>query len=957
MSKQYTMHVISGTHWDREWRYTAEQSLLRLAMLVDRVIEVLEKDKDYACFHLDGGTVILEDYLAIRPENEARLRKLMQQGRIYTVPWYTLPEMSTVSGESLVRNILLGVRMGRQFDGLMKTGYTATSYGAISQLPQLYAGFGMDTVLSYRGTNKHQVPPIAMWEGSDGTRLCHIRGFDEVTRNNWFFFPHYKLVLGKDPRDLSTKWKSSDWPVHMADDLFETAIQLKNECFDFNTDTELQKKAIERLAQQAMPQAIGDNLLALDMEDNAIPYQNLSKLIKAINTAQDDYLVKHTSMDEFFDAALASVKRESLPVLKGEIRCTAIEVGFNGLLGATHSSRIPLKLMNDEAQTELVNVAEPMSSLSAMLGGSYEQRLLDRAWLDLLKNHAHDSICGAAIDAAHTDNPTRFRTVVSISRECSRKATEEIWTKLDIQSTFNEGDLSITFFNTLPFARTGVQQVVIDVPQITFGNFTVEQVSGAGPIIEGFDPDQMVTYEYFDIVDEKGNKVPNKLVEREKTLIEVERQLDSNSATCDVIRNRILMEIDIPAMGYRTYALRPRKRSYVTNPQPGKDRPMIAQGEGVLENEYLRVSIKSNGTFDMLDKATGKTYSEMHYFCDNGSIGNAHLNKTPLRDYTITSLGNSAAITLLENNALRATWQIDLTLRIPASAHLDGTNRSVHKIDLPITTHLTLKKGARRLEIKTLVENSARDHRLRILFPTDIKTDYAYAAGPFDVLKRKVQWLVTGDNMEGHHPFMPMQDFVTVSDDAIGLSFLSKGLEEYEVVDDPRRTLAITLLRTHRAYMLANRGAKTPDEENRQRGSHCLGTIEFNYALYPHKDNWSAANVVSEAHDFKIPYRIIQGVPKHGKLPPTQSLLAVEPSQHIHMSGFCRQADGNGYILRLWNSSSKAVKTTIKTSLPVTSVQRVRLNESVIEPVMVNNGALSLNIGPHKIETIMLKTN
>jgi hypothetical protein len=199
------------------------------------------------------------------------------------------------------------------------------------------------------------------------------------------------------------------------------------------------------------------------------PYYNLPSLIKALNAAQDQYKIQSSSLDEFADLAKAAQDRKTLPLLKGEMRYLGIEVGYNGMLGATHSSRIPLKILNDQAQTALINVAEPISTLNAMLGGAYQEKLLERAWLDLLKNHAHDSICGAAIDAAHLENPTRFRTVVSIANECSRNASEELWAKIDTQSAFKEGDLTLTFFNTLPFARKGVQQVVIDVPQISFG--------------------------------------------------------------------------------------------------------------------------------------------------------------------------------------------------------------------------------------------------------------------------------------------------------------------------------------------------------------------------------------------------------------------------------------------------------------------------------------------------------
>jgi mannosylglycerate hydrolase len=98
------------------------------------------------------------------------------------------------------------------------------------------------------------------------------------------------------------------------------------------------------------------------------------------------------------------------------MRYTTIEAGYNGLLGATQFVASKSKLMNDLAQRELINIAEPLSAISAMLGGSYENNLLNRACLYLLKNHAHDSICGAAIDAAHPDNPFRFRATTAIAK-------------------------------------------------------------------------------------------------------------------------------------------------------------------------------------------------------------------------------------------------------------------------------------------------------------------------------------------------------------------------------------------------------------------------------------------------------------------------------------------------------------------------------------------------------------
>ena len=139
----------------------------------------------------------------------------------------------------------------------------------------------------------------------------------------------------------------------------------------------------------------------------------------------------------------------------------------------------------------------------------------------------------------------------------------------------------------------------------------------------------------------------------------------------------------------------------------------------------------------------------MHYFNDDGSTGNAHLRQQPLRNYTVTSLGNQAAISLMENNALRATWRVDQELMIPVDVDAEKLQTvSQNLIRLAITSWITLRKGSKYIEVKTRVKNDARDHRLRVMLPTDIRTDMVDVDSAFDVVRRNVQWNITGDNME-----------------------------------------------------------------------------------------------------------------------------------------------------------------------------------------------------------------
>src|SRR5262249_4367395 len=107
--------VVPHTHWDREWYLPFEQFRLRLGAVVDRGLETLRPDPSFTSFTLDGQAIVLEDYVEVRPENEARLRALLAAGRLEVGPSYMLPDEILVGGEPLVRNLLLGRRVCRRF--------------------------------------------------------------------------------------------------------------------------------------------------------------------------------------------------------------------------------------------------------------------------------------------------------------------------------------------------------------------------------------------------------------------------------------------------------------------------------------------------------------------------------------------------------------------------------------------------------------------------------------------------------------------------------------------------------------------------------------------------------------------------------------------------------------------------------------------------------------------------
>ena len=181
--------------------------------------------------------------------------------------------------------------------------------------------------------------------------------------------------------------------------------------------------------------------------------------------------------------------------------------------------------------------------------------------------------------------------------------------------------------------------------------------------------------------------------------------------------------------------------------------------------------------------------NNMHYFTDSGEFGSAHISNKPQRNPIITSHGCAAKISMIESNSLRGTFKVELSLDIPAAVTLDGRDRLRQTVSLPITSFITLEKGAKTVKIKTRLRNEARDHKLCVNFPSDIKTNTAISESAWAVAERSVRWTQNGDNFEQFFPFQPMQNFVDLSDGKAGLAVLNRGLREYEIQDDPDLSL------------------------------------------------------------------------------------------------------------------------------------------------------------------------
>ena len=142
--------VVSHFHWDREWYRTFQAYRARLVDAVDSVLELVASDSGFR-FVLDGQAVLVEDYLAVRPTRRNALTRAIAEGRIGVGPWYVQPDTLLPSGESLIRNLLVGREVCAAAGHCSRVAYVPDSFGHPAQLPQLFAGFGLAPFLYWRG--------------------------------------------------------------------------------------------------------------------------------------------------------------------------------------------------------------------------------------------------------------------------------------------------------------------------------------------------------------------------------------------------------------------------------------------------------------------------------------------------------------------------------------------------------------------------------------------------------------------------------------------------------------------------------------------------------------------------------------------------------------------------------------------------------------------------------------
>jgi mannosylglycerate hydrolase len=727
------VHVVPHTHWDREWYQSFQTFRLRLVDLLDRLIPQMEGDPAYARFLLDGQLAVVDDYLAVRPEAEEPLRRLVGSGRISIGPWYTLPDEFLVSGETLVRNLQRGLRVADRYGGAMAVGYLPDMFGHVAQMPQILVGFGFEHAVVWRGV------PAA------------------IDRSGFW-------------------WRAPDGSTIRAEYLpqgYGNGSALPDDAKAFVA-------ALDGFGRQWGDLLVGP-LLWMNGTDHQMPQPWLGRVVAEANALQDRLDLRIVSLPEH----LATVTTEGLPTWRGELRAGA---RANLLMGVA-SNRVDVRQAAARAERAVERLAEPLSALF-LPADRWPAALLDEAWRDLILNSAHDSVCACSIDEVCDAVLHRYAEAADIADGLADRALAHLATRVRY-----DGPLVVNPTQrprggvvrlTLPTAEAppGTQLLRSRPAESVLLEGSPEQVVPAAEELEW-----IRTIAAFSLESARGEELVSARREGTGSLVSPDTRVAlAGLSDPGPLRLRVRQPAQVTVLAYVGEVAGFGWKGWAGDAATGVQAVSVADGSAdagpTLANGIVTVTVNpADGTYTLDDRPG------LGRLVDGGDCGDTYNWCPPARD-TLVDRPDSVDVAVFERGPLRARVRVAARYRWPARA--EGLEERTGEVAHEVVTQLELRAGDRALRVETTIDNRSRDHRLRAHFPLPTPAGGSHAETAFGIVERGLE--AEGGPTEAPLPTYPALRFVragglTVVHDGVA------EYELVDIHGGRAHELALTLLR------------------------------------------------------------------------------------------------------------------------------------------------------------------
>lgn len=878
-----------------------EKHRLKLIDLIDDCMELFENSEGFKSFHLDGQCIVLDDYLEIKPEMKDLITKNIKEGKFHIGPWYILQDEFLTSGESNVRNLLVGIEEAKEYGGLARIGYFPDAFGNAGQMPQLLKQAGMEAVVFGRG-----VKPV---------------GFNNTVEKAGDYESHYSEMQWNSPDGsgllgvLFANWYNNGAEIPVEEK--EARVFWDNKLKD------------------ALRYASTDHLLFMNGCDHQPVQKDLEKAIAAANRLYPDYEFVHSNF-EYYVRCIKEAQGNNLSVVTGELTSQMTD-GWTTLVNTT-SSRNYIKQLNRENEVALQNLAEPLAVFAAGSGKAYPHAVLKYAWKTLMQNHPHDSICGCSLDEVHREMEGRYYKSMQVAEELIKESMKAAGSKIDTAGLKGGEAYPFAVFNTTGWSRNTVASAILDVER-RYGQW----------LHEAYDEMKALEIKPMVLIDDSGIEIPCKI---EDTGVRFGYDLPDDKFRQPYMARSVKVSFEacgVPAMGYKVYALVPEKTLSIQ-----KETLVIPDG---MENEYLKVTLNEDGTINLLDKSTGRTYGHICYYEDTGDIGNEYIYRQPDGDKAILSKDYGCTAELIEDEPFRAAYKVTQIINIPEAAtetlqeeiqsmtdiRVRKAQRNSRILPLEITTYLSLEKHGRGVKVRTEFDNRMKDHRLRVIIPTGIEADYHFTDSVFEIVERPNHHYRGWKNPSGCEH---QQCFTGIKDERAGILAANNGLYEYEILPEQNNAIALTLLRS--VGELGDWGVfLTPDAQVQRK---CSTSFE----IIPFDPNAHESDPVTEAYQFQVPAPSCQISIQEGSLPLKYSYLEWE-GQGLYLTGMKKKNGGEDTIVRWFNGTGRDALLKLKTSKEFRYYKSNVVEEYLEALTAEDDGAIIIQVRPFEVFTLGLE--
>jgi alpha-mannosidase len=895
--------VVPHTHWDREWYRTFEEFRYRLVRLVDGLLDLLERDPAFSHFTLDGQTIVVDDYLELRPHARERIARLVRAGRLLVGPWYVLPDEWLVSGEALIRNLRRGMAAAARLGGAMPVGYVPDQFGHVGQLPQILAGFGISSAVLWRGVGDDVDQTLFEWEAPDGTKILAAylpQGYGNAAH------------LPLDPSALA-----------------------------------------ERLAAAASglaPFARIPTLLLMNGSDHLPPQPGLPAALAQAAAKLLGLRVELGTLAGYLERARREAR--ALPHHRGELRS-----GLRApLLAGCASSRAPQKRADFANDLLLTRYLEPLAAWLGALGGEPDLELIDHAWGVALQNHPHDSICGCSVDAVHEQMDSRFARVREIAETHLRRVLTELGRRVSLPARgFGPGAReALLVWNPGSTGRALAEGVLeLDLPELRRRGAHVRDASGrrlpahaevvepgrdfvryelparvVSGLVLGFPPEFMGHFPRGMRLRQSGGRAVVEVVlgrERDEgfDLAAARRQLaervEREGHLPVVYRVRRLPAVrmrfvdELPGLGLRVYRLARGRAGAAQCPRTGRS----GDGGAWIENEAWRVEAAPDGRVRCVHLETGTAIDDALRIVSEGDRGDTY-TFDPVPGGGRVERPERARVALDPDCEAQASLRIDAVYGIPRELARRRSARSARCVRCPVRTRISLLAGLDAVEVSIEVDQRARDHRLRAHLRAPFRAERFEVESAFEIAERPI---APGPGAFGSRPpaeypsgATPQRGFATVAGGGRALTVAGAGCAEVEAVPEADGTsaLAVTLLRAvgwlsrdDLAMRPAPAGPPLETPGAQVPGRH---RARLSFRLHPDGERVRAA----EALRFGSPARIaaLPATASGGVVEDGARLLEVDDPEVV-VSAIEPRA-GGGAEIRLWNASSEGRRVALR---------------------------------------------